>query len=78
MQLKETRNALNNFAKFVIQQARTRLTKSKKNVSKKLNNSLDYNINATSDSISDIFEMEDYGKFQELDVSGKKHKYNNN
>ena len=76
MQLKETREALNNFGKFVIQQARTRLTKSKKNVSKKLYNSLDYNINATNDSISVVFEMEDYGKFQDLGVSGKKTKYN--
>jgi hypothetical protein len=76
MQLKETREALNKFGKFVIQQARTRLTKSKKNVSKKLYNSLDYNINATSDSISVVFEMEDYGKFQDLGVSGKKTKYN--
>lgn len=76
MQLKETREALNNFGKFVIQQARTRLTKSKKNVSKKLYNSLNYNINATSDSISVVFEMEDYGKFQDLGVSGKKTKYN--
>tara|TARA_R100000700_G_C3165951_1_gene141090 strand:- start:744 stop:1238 length:495 start_codon:yes stop_codon:yes gene_type:complete len=76
MQLKETREALNNFGKFVIQQARTRLTKSKKNVSKKLYNSLNYNINATSDSISVVFEMEDYGKFQDQGVSGKKTKYN--
>ena len=76
MQLKETREALNNFGKFVIQQARTRLTKRKKNVSKKLYNSLNYNINATSDSISVVFEMEDYGKFQDQGVSGKKTKYN--
>ena len=76
MQLKETREALNNFGKFVVQQARTRLTKSKKNVSKKLYNSLDYNINASNDSISVVFEMEDYGKFQDLGVSGKKTKYN--
>ena len=75
MQLKETREALNNFGKFVVQQARTRLTKSKKNVSKKLYNSLDYNINASNDSISVVFEMEDYGKFQDLGVSGKKTKY---
>ena len=76
MQLKETREALNKFGKFVIQQARTRLTKRKKNVSKKLYNSLDYNINASNDSISVVFEMEDYGKFQDLGVSGKKTKYN--
>jgi len=76
MQLKETREALNNFGKFVVQQARTRLTKGKKNVSKKLYNSLDYKINATEDSISVIFEMEDYGKFQDQGVSGTKQKYN--
>ena len=76
MQLKETRNALNNFAKYVIKQARTNLTKSKKNSSKKLYNSLDYNINVSKDSISVIFEMEDYGQFQDQGVSGKKTKYN--
>ena len=76
MQLKETREALNNFGKFVVQQARTRLTKGKKNVSKKLYNSLEYKINATEDSISVIFEMEDYGKFQDQGVSGTKKKYN--
>ena len=76
MQLKETREALNNFGKFVVQQARTRLTKGRKNVSKKLYNSLDYKINATQDSISVIFEMEDYGKFQDQGVSGIKKKYN--
>ena len=75
MQLKETREALNNFGKFVVQQARTRLTKGRKNVSKKLYNSLEYRINATQDSISVIFEMEDYGKFQDQGVSGTKKKY---
>ena len=75
MQLKETREALNHFGKFVVQQARTRLTKGRKNVSKKLYNSLGYKINATQDSISVIFEMEDYGKFQDQGVSGIKKKY---
>ena len=42
MQLKETREALNNFGKFVVQQARARLTKGNKNVNKKLYNSLEY------------------------------------
>ena len=76
MQLKEVQKALNNFGKFVVQQARTRLTKGRKNVSKKLYNSLEYKINATEDSISVIFEMEDYGKFQDQGVSGTKQKYN--
>ena len=76
MQLRETRKALNNFAKYVIKQARTNLTKSKKNSTKKLYNSLDYNINVSKDSINVIFEMEDYGQFQDQGVSGKKTKYN--
>ena len=76
MQLKEVEKALNNFGKFVVQQARTRLTKGRKNVSKNLYNSLDYKINSTQDSVSVIFEMEDYGKFQDQGVSGKKKKYN--
>ena len=36
MQLKETQKALNTFAKYVIQQSRTNLTKGKKNASKEL------------------------------------------
>ena len=75
MQLKEVKEELNKFGKFVVQQARTRLTKSKKNVSKKLYNSLSYTINESDTSTSIIFEMEDYGKFQDEGVSGTKKKY---
>ena len=49
---------------------------SKKNVSKNLYNSLDYKVNDTGDSVSVIFEMADYGKFQDQGVSGTKKKYN--
>ena len=76
MQLKETKEALNKFAKYVIQQARTNLTKGKKNVTKELYNSLDYNININPNNVNVIFEMEDYGTFQDLGVSGTKKKYN--
>ena len=76
MQLREVQKELEKFAKYVIKQARTNLTKSKKNSSKKLYNSLDYNINVAKDSISVVFEMEDYGQFQDQGVSGKKTKYN--
>ena len=55
MQLKEVQKELNKFAKYVIKQARTNLTKSKKNSSKKLYDSLDYNINVSKDSISVIY-----------------------
>jgi len=76
MRLKETKEALNRFGKYVIQQARTNLTKGKKNVTKELYNSLDYNININPNNVNVIFEMEDYGTFQDLGVSGTKKKYN--
>ena len=69
MQLKETREALNKFAKFVIQQARTRLTKGVKkggkrfsqNDTRKLYNSLEYLPFIDGDKIGVKFYMEDYG-----------------
>jgi hypothetical protein len=76
MQLKEVEKILNKFAKYVIQQARTNLTRNNKNSSKKLYDSLDYKINRYKDSIDLLFNMEEYGFFQDLGVSGKKNKYN--
>ena len=70
MQLKETRNHLNNFGKFVIQQARTRLSKSKKNVSKELYNSLEYLPYQKGNVVGVKFFMEDYGKFVDQGVKG--------
>ncbi len=76
MQLKEVEKILNKFAKYVIQQARTNLTRNKKNSSKKLYDSLEYRINRYKDSIDLLFNMEEYGFFQDLGVSGKKNTYN--
>tara|TARA_R100001082_G_scaffold105990_1_gene78504 strand:+ start:1300 stop:1818 length:519 start_codon:yes stop_codon:yes gene_type:complete len=76
MQLTKVSEELHKFAKYVIQQARTELSKGKKNSSKKLYNSLDYRINEYSDSIDLLFNMEDYGAYQDLGVSGVKKKYN--
>lgn len=76
MRLKKTEAALEAFKNFVIQQARTRLTKSKKNVSKELYNSLKGNVKVMPNSINVDFEMEDYGLFQDKGVSGKEKKYN--
>lgn len=67
---------LNNFAKYVIKQARTNLTKSKKNSSKELYNSLKYQTNVSKNSFQLSFIMEDYGLFQDKGVSGVKKKYN--
>lgn len=74
--LKNVQQELNRFAKYVIQQSRTNLTKSKKNSSKALYNSLDYDLNVSPNSFSMSFLMEDYGIFQDKGVSGIKKKYN--
>jgi hypothetical protein len=71
MQLKETRDALNKFAKYVIQQSRSNLSKSKKNFSKQLYNSLGYDLNVSKNSFSLSILMEDYGLFQDKGVKGK-------
>ena len=65
------REELNKFAKYVIQQSRSNLTKGKKNTSKELYNSIGYDIESSKDSTSMAFKMADYGKFQDLGVKGK-------
>lgn len=70
-----TKQALEDFKKYVIQQARTNLTKGKKNVDKKLYNSLQGFIDESPAGFRLYFEMEDYGMFQDKGVSGKKRKY---
>lgn len=58
------------FGKFVVQQARTNLTKGKHNFDKTLYNSLRYNITYSGTKFSISFEMEDYGQFQDKGVRG--------
>ncbi len=70
------RDELNKFAKYVIQQSRSSLTKGKKNASKELYNSLGYDISQSSGTTSMSFNMADYGKFQDRGVSGTEKKYN--
>tara|TARA_R100000700_G_C3073913_1_gene82754 strand:+ start:76 stop:552 length:477 start_codon:yes stop_codon:yes gene_type:complete len=67
---------LNTFAKYVIQQSRSNLTKNKKNASKNLYDSLDYEIIKSSNDLQLIFKMLDYGFYQDQGVSGTKKKYN--
>jgi len=71
MQLKETNKRLNAFGKYVVSQSRTNLTKSKKNFSKRLYNSISYTIDETSSGSRLYIEMEDYGMFQDRGVKGK-------
>jgi len=72
MQLKETQAALRAFGKYVVQQSRTNLTKSKKNVDKTLYDSLGYTMEQVSTGFRLYFEMEDYGMFQDRGVKGVK------
>ncbi len=73
---KRTQEELNKFAKYVIQQSRTNLTKGGKSVSGDLYNSLGYDINVSPNSFSLQFYMADYGEFQDKGVSGTKKRYN--
>jgi len=74
--LKNVQQELNRFAKYVITQSKANLTRGKKNSSKALYNSLDYDLNVSPNSFSLSFLMEDYGVFQDKGVSGIKKKYN--
>ena len=74
--LNNTEEILNKFAKRVIQQSRTRLTKGKKNASKDLYNSLRYDLTTSAAAFILNFFMEEYGIYQDRGVSGKKRKYN--
>lgn len=81
MQLENLNNELRKFGKFVVQQARTRLTKNKSKTGKgtttskgQLYKSIEYILEENKGRL--YFEMEDYGMFQDRGVSGKKKKYN--
>lgn len=76
MQLKDTQDALNAFGKYVVQQSRSKLTQSNKNVSKRLYESLGYELKVMPNSFSMAFLMENYGEYQDKGVSGKDVKYN--
>lgn len=73
---KNTKEYLNAFAKYVIQQSRSNLTKGNKNVDKKLYDSLDKEIEVGANSFRMAFLMEDYGAYQDKGVSGTQKKYN--
>ena len=80
MDLARINNELNKFGKFVVQQARSRLTKNKSKKGKgtttsnaQLYKSIAYFLDKKTGRL--YFEMEDYGMFQDRGVSGKKKKY---
>jgi hypothetical protein len=67
---KETEKYLNDFAKYVIQQSRSNLSKGRKNSTKDLYNSLDKEIEVGANSFRLAFLMKDYGKFIDKGVQG--------
>lgn len=70
-ELKEVNAVLKRFRDYVIQQSRSNLSKSDKNVSKELYNSLKGEI-LTEDNYSIVgFSMAEYGQFQDQGVRGK-------
>jgi len=64
---------LNKFGKYVVQQARSNLSKKNKNVTGELYNSISYDLNVseTGASFSLVFKMAEYGEFQDKGVKGK-------
>ena len=74
--LNNVKDSLNKFAKYVVQQSRSNLTKGKKNVSKSLYNSIDYDLTVSPNSFSLSFIMDEYGMYQDKGVSGTEKKYN--
>ncbi len=67
---------LKRFTDYVVKEARTNLTRLKKNSTKTLYDSLKGNVKVSANSFEMSIEMEEYGHFQDKGVSGKKVKYN--
>jgi hypothetical protein len=76
MRLKNTRDALRDFAQYVVKQSRSRLSKGKNNATGSLYKSLDYRIENTPTGIKAVFDMNEYGAYLDQGVSGVKQKYN--
>ena len=72
LKAKNVEKALDKFGKAVVQQSRSRLTKTSSNFSKELYNSIGYDkqVSKGGKSFSFSFEMEDYGMFQDQGVKG--------
>ena len=73
--LNNVENTLTTFAQRVKKQARTNLTKGRKNATKDLYNSVDYDLEVHKNSYSLSFYMEDYADFVDQGVSGTERKY---
>lgn len=72
----EVEKELKRFTDYVVKQAKSNLTRLKKNSSKSLYDSLKGNVKVSKNSFELGIEMEEYGHYQDKGVSGKKVKYN--
>ncbi len=73
--LDNVKQELTTFAKYIVKQSRTNLTKGKHNVSGDLYDSVDYELIVSKNSYSLTFWMEDYADFQDKGVSGTDQKF---
>jgi hypothetical protein len=71
MEKQEVQKALERFRNHVVSVSKRNLTNGRKNVSKKLYNSIRGDVKAMPNSLSLQFYMEDYGAYQDLGVKGK-------
>jgi hypothetical protein len=71
----KTQEALNKFAKYVVSQSKANLTRSKKNASGNLRNSIGYNLKVNPNSFELEFIMAEYGMFVNEGVQGSKSSY---
>lgn len=68
--LRNTKIHLERFAKRVVKSSKGNLSRKGKNVTSKLQNSIDYDITESNDVISLTFSMLDYGQYQDKGVKG--------
>jgi len=80
--MSEFKQAMEKYARYVVQQARSNLSKGKNNASKQLYNSLSYEVKQNRTSGGQFatgynaeFYMEEYGAYQDLGVHGAKSSY---
>lgn len=71
-----TEKALKEFLKYTVSQAKANLTRKKKNSTKALYDSIEYDYTVSANSFSASITALDYGEYQDKGVSGKKKKYN--
>tara|TARA_R100001460_G_scaffold1564_3_gene5842 strand:+ start:917 stop:1456 length:540 start_codon:yes stop_codon:yes gene_type:complete len=78
VKFKKLDKALNDFGRFVVSQARANLTRKKKNVSRKLYDSINYELvtSGSGQSFTLKLKMLEYGEYQDQGVSGTEKKYN--